>query len=107
MHPVHTTHDVTDTRANGPVVVRSCPVMVATAAHIGHLRWRSTDASKNVSREGGVLVDGAVSKTARLDGFDPHAPSSSASAHYRQQRDRQQRLQRQRGAVTARFTASA
>lgn len=36
-------------------------------------RWQSTDAS-NDALVGGVLVDGAVSKTARLDGFDPHAP---------------------------------
>lgn len=65
------------------------------------LRWRSADASTNDPSKGEPWLSGAVSKTACLVGFDPHAPCRP------QQRDRQQRLLRQRGAVTARFTAPA
>lgn len=71
-------------------------------------RWRSTVVSTK-SLEGGVLVDGVVSKTARLDGFDPHAPCPKVLkvVMYTTGRQRQQRLQRQTGAVTARFTLPA
>lgn len=95
MRTLYASHDAAR-REISPVVAFPCD-----------RRWCSTDASKHASREGGVLVDGAVSKTARLVGFNSYAPCSHASAPDRQQQRNRQRLQRQRGAVTARFTASA